>query len=518
MGLARAFSIVSFNTLISRIFGFFRDVLMAGIVGTSVISDAFFIALKFPNMFRRIFGEGALNIAFLPIYTEIHKKEGAFDSREFASLTLSNLVLVLIPLCLICMILMPFILTVVAPGYLDDPVQQVRTVFYARITFPYLFFISLTSLFGAILNAHKKFMAFSIAPILFNLCLIFGLLFAYIYQLNDEIGVILSSAVVISGLLQCAFLYVWLRVEGIRLQFKWPRLGPKIKRLIKLMAPSIVGAFAMQGQMFIDVFFTSFLVSGSLSFLYYADRIAQLPLGLIGVAMSTVLLPYLSQAIVEGNAIKAKAYFSKSVLASLMLALPASIALMMIPDVILTVLFYRGAFTETSVIATSYALMAYAIGLPAMMLSKCLINIFYAHQNTLLPTKILISVLCINVVLSYILVQTYAHVGIALATGITSWLSMSVLAIFAYRKYGFRIDCMTCVKIFKLLLINMGIAAILYIFKITMSQFDFTHFISGVMVLSILIGSILLVYLSLLLAFGIYDKEQLTAIFKKKKI
>jgi len=517
MSLARAFSVVSFNTVISRIFGFIRDILMAGILGASVVSDAFFIALKLPNIFRRIFGEGALSIAFLPLYTEFQTSEGKEEASEFASLTLSNLLLILIPLTLIGIFLMPYLLKVIAPGYLDDPIQQERTVLFARLAFPYLLFISITALFGSLLNAHKNFVAFSFAPVLFNLTLIGALLLTYFFDIKGMIGEILSLSVVISGILQCGFLYVWLRIEKIQIQIIRPKITLKIKRLIKLVIPGIIGFGTAQGQIFVDVIIASFLPYGSISYLYYADRLNQLPLAIIGIAMSTALLPYLSKAIANKNVKQAKLYFAKSVEVSLLLVLPAAIALIMIPDMIITVLFQRGAFSADAAIATSQALAAYAIGLPAYILIKCYSNVFYAHQNTKTPVIITFCVMLLSIGLSIILIQYIAHVGIALATGLTAWISVRFLAFYAYKKYRYKIEKASWIQIFKLLLVNGIIVGLLYLFKNIAMQFEITNLMVGILVLSILILSIILIYTMMIVSFKIFDMNELKVIFKKKK-
>lgn len=438
MSLQRAIATVAGFTIISRISGFARDIVMAGLVGTAFVADCFVVAFKLPNFFRRLFAEGAFNAAFVPLFTEKISEEGDAKALRFAEESGTVLLTVLLIFVALVQALMPFLILVLAYGFKDDPAKFDLAVTLTRITFPYLIFISLVSLLGGVLNALGRFAAAASTPILLNISLIgCGLLLT---SYLPTAGHALAIGVTLGGLLQFLWLLAALKREGIRMRIRRPRLTPEVKRLLILMAPIALGAGAVQINLLIDVLIASFLPDGSLAYLFYADRLNQLPVGIIGVAAGTALLPTLSRLLSAGEDQLAMNSLNRAVETTLLLTVPAAVALFLIPDQIITVLFERGAFTADSTVQTAQALSAYALGLPAYILLKVLSPAFFARQDTRTPVRIGIIALVVNTVLNVILMFPLQHVGLALATAIAAWLNVSLLTIALFRRGYWQLD------------------------------------------------------------------------------
>jgi putative peptidoglycan lipid II flippase len=425
-------------TAISRVLGFMRDILMTAFLGAGWVADCFVIAFKLPNFFRRLFAEGAFNAAFVPLFSEkLETDEDAssegplpVEAKTFAEETFSVLLLVLFAFVGLVEIFMPWVMLVLANGFSDQPDKFALAVTLTRITFPYLMLISLVSLLGGILNSLQRFAAVAATPILLNLAIIGALLGLHPYL--PTAGHALSIGVTLGGLLQFMWLAVALRRGGISLRLRRPRLTPGVKKLLLLMAPVALGAGAMQVNLLIDIVIASFLPEGSLSFLFYADRLNQLPIGIVGVAIGTAVLPMLSRQISAGQEGPALHALNRGIEIGLFFALPAAVALMVVPGPLISALFERGAFDATDTIKTASALAAYALGLPAYVLIKVLSPAFFARQDTKTPVRYSIIALVLNTVLNLVLMGPLAHVGLALATAIAAWVNVGLLA------YGLR--------------------------------------------------------------------------------
>ncbi|MDX1483884.1 MAG: murein biosynthesis integral membrane protein MurJ, partial [Alphaproteobacteria bacterium] len=426
MALIRSISTVGGFTLLSRLAGFVRDIFFAAILGAGPAADAFFVAFKFPNLFRRLFAEGAFAAAFVPTYSGLLISAGREAARRFAEESLAVMLVSLFLFVATIEILMPYVMVAIAPGFLSEPVKFAFAVELARITFPYLLFISLVALMGAVLNAHDRFAASAATPVILNLVLIAAILSWG--QFARSPAVALAWGVAAGGILQFLWLGLALAREGSGLALRWPRLTPEVRKLLRLMMPVAIGAGVYQINVVVDLIIGSLLPSGTISFLYYADRVAQLPLGVIGIAVATALLPLLSRQIRAGDEGGANDSQNRALEFALLLTVPAALALIAAAGPIIAVLFGRGAFGPTAQEATAWVLAAYALGLPAHVLVKVLATGYFAREDTKTPVKIAAVALAVNVVLNLILMGPLAHVGIALATSAAAWVNCLMLA------------------------------------------------------------------------------------------
>jgi len=439
MSLLRSVSTVSGFTLISRVLGFARDILMAAILGAGWVADAFFVAFKLPNFFRRLFAEGAFSAAFVPLVSSrMVAGDGAdreapeaaqmalADARRFAEEALSVLLLALLVVVALAELAMPVVMYGLAPGFVDEPQKYQLAIDLTRITFPYLLFISLVSLLAGVLNALGRFAAAAATPILLNLCLIGVLLILVPYTPTPAHA--LAWGVAGAGMVQFLWLIWACARAGVRLSLPRPRLTPGVRELLRLMAPGVVGAGAVQINLVIDIVLASLLPSGSLAYLFYADRLNQLPIGVVGVAVGTALLPLLARQVKAGARRDALASQNRAIEIALALTLPAAAALIVVPEVILRVLFERGAFTPDKTAATAMALAAYAAGLPAYVLVKVLGPGFFARKDMVTPVRFAIISLIVNTTLNLILMIPLKHVGLALATAIAAWVNVALMA------------------------------------------------------------------------------------------
>jgi putative peptidoglycan lipid II flippase len=438
MVLLRSITTVSGFTLLSRFAGFIRDVLFASILGAGPAADAFFVAFKFPNLFRRLFAEGAFAAAFVPTYSGLLISVGRDSARRFAEDAMSVMLLALFVFVAALEILMPYAMMGIAPGFLSEPEKFALAVELTRITFPYLLFISLVALMGAVLNAHDRFAAAASTPVVLNLVLIAAILSWGHFARSPAEG--LAWGVAIAGVMQFIWLALALTREGLPLGLRRPRLTPQIRKLLRLMLPVALGAGVYQINVVVDVVIGSLLPSGTISFLYYADRVNQLPLGVIGIAIATALLPLLSRQIRAGDEAGATESQNRALEFAFVLTLPAAFALIVAAGPVIGVLFGRGAFGPDAQEATALVLAAYAIGLPAHVLVKILATGYFAREDTKTPVKIAIVALVVNVVLNLILMQPLAHVGIALATSISAFVNSGLLALGLYRSGRLNLD------------------------------------------------------------------------------
>lgn len=438
MALLRSIATVSSWTMASRVLGLVRDILIARYLGAGSVADAFFVAFKFPNFFRRLFAEGAFNAAFVPQFGGVLEREGRAAARAFAEAALAIMIFVLLPAVILAQIAMPQIMVVLAPGFRTDPPTYQLAVELTRLTFPYLLFMALTALFGGVLNTMGRFAAAAAAPVFLNVILIAALIF--LSMTLPTPGHALAVGVTVAGAVQLALVAIAAARNGMPIYLRRPRLTPETRTMLRLMLPGAVGAGAVQINLVIDVMLASLLPAGSISYLYYADRLAQFPLGVVGVATGIALLPLMSRQLGRGDEMAAGESQNRAVELGLLLTLPAAAALIAIPGPIIALLFERGSFDAASTGATTHALIAFSLGLPAYVLIKALAPGFFARGDTATPVKIAIAAMVINVVAAVALMQIFAHAGIALATAISAWVNAVLLFSFLVRKGYFRPD------------------------------------------------------------------------------
>ena len=420
MNLLSSTSIFSFFTLISRVLGYLRDILIAFFLGASIFADAFFVAFRLPNTFRRLFAEGTFNAAFIPSYTE-EKIKNNKKGKKFANDVLSLLILILIFIVTIAEIFTPYLVYIIAPGFIENNIKFNLAVELTRITFPFLFFISLSSFFSGILNSNNKFAAAAAAPIILNIILIASLVTSYYLDLNFAKQ--LSYGVTIAGILQLMFLFfVTLKFYKPRLIFKL-EISSRVKFFFKKLLPSILSSGVTQINILIGTIIASF-ESGAISYLYYADRDYQINLAIAGIAVGTVSLPALSQAFKNKNLKKLSNIQSKSFELSLLLSIPASLGLILASEEIVNALFGYGSFSKEDVELTAGALKYFGYGVPAFALVKILSNFFFARDNTKTPFYISIGMVIINIFISVSLFSNYGFIIIPIATSTATWLGV----------------------------------------------------------------------------------------------
>ncbi|MGY9004611.1 MAG: murein biosynthesis integral membrane protein MurJ [Alphaproteobacteria bacterium] len=460
MALIRSIATVGGFTLLSRIAGFVRDILFAAILGAGPVADAFFVAFKFPNLFRRLFAEGAFSAAFVPTFSGLLVSAGDKIARRFAEDALSVMLFALFVFVALVEVFMPYAMMAIAPGFVSDPEKFGLAVELSRITFPYLLFISLVSLMGAVLNAHDRFAAVAASPIVLNFVLITAILFWGLFAKTPAHG--LAWGVAAGGIFQFIWLGFALGREGIFLHLRMPRLTPEVKKLLRLMLPVALGAGVYQINILVDLVIGSLLPSGTISFLYYADRVNQLPLGVVGIAVATALLPLLARQIRAGNEAEALASQNRAVEFAMALTIPAAFALVAAAQPIIIVLFGRGAFNEAAQTATGWTLAAYALGLPAYVLVKILSTGYFAREDTKTPVKVAVIALCVNVVLNLVLMGPLAHVGIAIATSVSAWINCALLAMGLWKNGRFRPDRQLRRSLPRVLAASVAMAAVVW--------------------------------------------------------
>jgi putative peptidoglycan lipid II flippase len=429
--LYRSIATVGGFTFLSRISGLVREALIAGILGVSGVTDAFFVAFKLPNFFRRFFAEGAFNAAFVPLFSGILVSSGPVAARLYGEKIFALLLFGLTGFVLLFEGLMPWVIFVFAPGFEATPERFEFAVTLSRITFPYILFISLASLFSGILNSMGKFATPAGTPIILNLTMIAALLMALVEWIAPGKG--LAWAVFIGGLLQLGWLWASCHFQGMGMRPSLPQLTPDAKLLIRLGIPGAISAGVVQINLFMDMIFASWLPTGAVSYLFYADRLNQLPLGVIGIAVSTALLPQLSKHFKAGHYQEAHHTQNRALEFALAITLPAAVGLIVLGRPLVALLFERGAFTPLDTQATGYTLSAFAVGLPAYVLIKILSTQFFARQDTKTPMKVAIAAVTLNFILNCFLIGPLSYVGLALATALSAWfnaLTLGVLLVF----------------------------------------------------------------------------------------
>ncbi|NDE90667.1 MAG: murein biosynthesis integral membrane protein MurJ [Alphaproteobacteria bacterium] len=441
---------VSGMTLLSRLSGFVRDTMAANVLGAGPVSDAFFVALRVPNLFRSLFAEGAFSAAFVPLYSKAKIEGGQEEANEFAGRALSVLMAVLLPFTVIMILLMPWAMLVLAPGFHSRPEVYDLAVTYARITFPYLMLVSGAALLASVLNSNHRFSPGAAAPIAFNVMMIIALLLSPV--IDVEPGLCMAYAVPLSALVQWIWLAGHCRKMGISPAQLWPKLTTRVKELFVRIGPGAIGAGASQINLAMSTILASLLPTGSVSWLFYADRLNQLPLGIIGIAIATTLLPILSQRVQSNDVDGARHYTTRALEFGMILGLPAAIGLGLAANEIVEVLFEHGAFTAMDTVNTAAALSAYVFGILPFILIKILSTIFFAHHDTKTPVKTAIISVVLNILFAMGLLKIMGHVGVALATSIASWANVLMLAYALWRAKLLKLDHSFAPHMFKIAL------------------------------------------------------------------
>ena len=504
MNLIKSTGTFSFFTIISRVLGYLRDILMAIFLGTGVLADTFFVAFRIPNTFRRLFSEGSFNAAFVPSYTS-EIVNGKDQSDKFATSIFNLLIIGLFFLTIVIEILMPVFVYLIAPGFDGDDQKMELAISLTRITFPFLFFISLASFFSAILNSHNRFAIASAAPIILNVFLIGVLIFGKI--LNDRLVFYLSYAVTIAGFVQFFFLYIFVKnFYSPKLIFKID-INEKVKTFFKKLLPSIFSSGVTQINILVGTIIASFQTS-AVSYLYYADRIYQINLAIAGIAIGTVILPQLSKHIQEKQKEKIMLIQNKALELSLFLSIPATIALLIASEQIISALFGYGSFDETAVKNSAKALLFFGFGLPAFSLIKIFSTFFFARHNTKSPFYISLVSVLVNIFISIFFFQKIGFIIIPIATTISSWFNCILLFIFLKKENLFHFNRIFFVRFVRIVTsaVIMGI-----IFNYLMVFFENNlsyeqNFKSFYIILSVLLGLSSYLLISILIkAFKISD-------------
>ena len=459
--LSRHALIVGFCTLISRVFGFARDMVIAQLFGAGFAVDAFLVANKIPNFMRRLFAEGAFSQAFVPVLAEYQKTKGDNQTKQFINHLCGVLSLVLLIITVIGILAAPIVVVIFAPGFEHGGDRFNLTSQMLVYTFPYLLFISLTAMAGAILNTYDRFAIPAFTPVLLNLSLI--LCAVYLAPHLPQPVMALAIGILIAGIVQLLFQFPFLS-KIHRFPIPKPSLrDPGVRRVMMLMVPALFGVSVGQINVMIDQWFASFLQVGSISWLYYSDRIAELPLGVFGVAIATVILPNLSRK----NAVHDHEQYSRivdwSLRSVLLVGLPSSLGLILLAGPILVCLLNHGAFTQQDVLLSEYCLMAFGLGLPAFMLIKVLASGFYAKQNIKLPVKIAVVALIANTLFSFCFIWSLKHVGLALATAFSALINAGLLFYFLRKKAGYVVQPGWGIYAVRILTALIGMAVYIYL-------------------------------------------------------
>ncbi len=514
MSLVKSTMTIGFFTLLSRISGFVRDVLMANLMGASWLSDAFFVAFKLPNFFRRLFAEGAFNAAFIPSFSAILTEQGREAAIKFAGEVMSVLLLVLLILNAVFIIFMPWITPLFAPGFADTPEKFNLTVTLSQITFPYILFISLVSLLGGVLNSLGKFAAPAASPILLNLCMIGGML--WLNGISPTPAHALSYAVFIAGVVQLGWLvYICMRFDMMPALYS-PRMSKQVKTMLLLMAPAALGSGVQQLNLLIDVIIASH-IPGAVSYLYYADRITELPIGMIGVAVGTVLLPMLSKQIRGGDHGKAQDSMNRALELVLLFGLPATAALMVIAEPIIRVLYQHGEFTVHDMQEAVPTLIAFTVGLPAFLAVKVFAPGFYANHDTKTPFKIAILCVVVNLFFNLTLSGPFKQVGMAAATTIAGWVNVGVMVVILHRRGVFKPDATLKIRLSKLTLASLIMAVGLLITHGYFAGFYEGHALMKALGLSLVIGIGIGVYAVSVIVLRAYPLAEARALLRRRR-
>ena len=504
MNLIKSTGTFSFFTIISRLLGYLRDVLIAIFLGTSFLADVFFVAFRIPNTFRRLFSEGTFNAAFVPSYSSELVK-GKKKSNKFANEVFNLLFLILLLLVLMAQVFMPYFVSLIAPGFIGDDEKMNLAINLTRITFPFLFLVSLASFFSAILNSHNRFAEAAAAPIILNMVLITILIFSKF--LNDDLIYYLSYGVTLSGLLQLLFLYFFVK-KNFKLEFDFKlKITSKVKVFFNKLLPSIFSSGVTQINILVGTIIASFQAS-AVSYLYYADRIYQINLAIAGIAIGIVVLPQLSKHISKKNKKKIDLIQNKALELSLFLSLPASVALFIASEEIISALFGYGQFNENSVMNSAKALYFFSLGLPAFAVIKVFSNFFFANHDTKTPFYISLVSVFLNIAISVYFFKSVGFIIIPIATSISSWFNLILLYFFLKKRSLFNFSKFFMKRFMKIIFTTLLMGLLFnYLMIFFNEQLSFQHSLKSIyLILSVIIGLTFYLFISFLIkAFQLED-------------
>jgi len=423
--ITQAASTIGTGTLLSRVLGFLRDMVIAHFFGTGMATDAFLVAFRIPNLWRRLVGEGSLTISFIPVYTEYLTKRADEETREVTHIAFTMAGVVLLILTVLGILFSPILIRIIAPGFIKIPEKFELTVTINQVIFPYLFFMGLFALSMGILNSLRHFFAPAIAPIFLNICMIVSVfLFYHAFQ---KPAMALALGVLAGGVIQFLFQVPFLMKKGITFRFNFNFGHPAIKRISYLMIPGLIGTAVYQLNVFIDTIFASFLPVGSVSYLYFADRLMEFPLGIFAIAVGMAALPSLSKLASKREMEELKETLSFTFRLVSFISIPSMVGLISLKTPIINLLFQRGLFDYSSTMMTAKALLFYSVGLWAIAGARILALAFYSFQDTWTPLKIALICLGANVIFNFILIYPMKHAGLALATSLSSTLNLILL-------------------------------------------------------------------------------------------
>jgi putative peptidoglycan lipid II flippase len=456
--IGRILSVGGF-TLTSRVTGFFRDVVLAAVLGAGPVTDAFLVAWRLPNHFRTIFAEGAFNAAFVPAYARIRNQSGVDPAKLFADRVFALLLAAQLVLLALALLFTPALVGLLAPGL--DPGRFGLAVELTRITFPYLLLVTLVTLFGGILNALHRFAAAAAAPILLNFSMIVALALAFFFPTAGHAA---AWGVLIAGCLEVLLVAGDAARLGVLPRLRWPTFDADLKRFFRALFPATIGSSMVELALLADTFLASFLPAGALSALYFADRINQLPIGVIGIAAGTVLLPEMARRIASGDERGARRAQNQAIELTLLLSIPFLIAFLLVPDLIMRALFVRGAFTSADAAAAAQTLLAYALGLLPFVLIRSVVATFFARGDTTTPVYAALAAVAVNVACKVLFVATLAlaQVGLALATSIGAWVNLALVVWFAARARLIVFDAARERAVLKILAAGLVLALVLW--------------------------------------------------------
>jgi putative peptidoglycan lipid II flippase len=519
MGLISKFLSVGSATMASRVLGFVREALVANTLGTGPVADAFYAAFRFPNLFRRLFAEGAFNTAFIPLFAKELEAGGRARAQRFGEEILSALLFVLIAISALAMIFMPFLVgTIIAPKFASDPAKFNLTVDLTRIMFPYLTAMSLVAMFSGILNSFRRYFLPALAPVLLNVVLVSTLLICRKYGVDQRlVGQAMAWGVAISGLLQFALLVYGLKKEEFGMRLRLPQLTPGTKRLLVLAVPTAIASGITQINLLVGQIIAS-AQAGAISVMNYADRLMQLPLGVIAISIGVVLLPELTRALAAGKIQEAERLQNKSIEFGLGLTVPSAVGLFMLPATLVALLFEHGAFTRESTLLTADVLAAFAVGLPSFVLIKIFQPSFYSRQDMKTPMWYSGINALVNITLSLFLFPKIGVMGLAIATSVAGWVNAILLAGTLYWKNLFRIEPGTAKNCGIILFASLAMGMIVYGGK----QLAGNNLLDGnfgirllwVVALILLAG---LFYGIILLGSGVLSRQQFSALWKRDR-
>ncbi len=510
--MAGSIATVGGFTLVSRLLGFVRDLLIAATLGTGPLADAFFVALRLPNLFRALFAEGAFAAAFVPILSGRIERGGPDAARTFASNAASILLLILLPCVVLAEAMMPWLVKVLAPGFEVGDERFTQTVSLARITFPYLALVTMTAFFGSVLNSLYRFAAAAAAPMLLNLFMIVFLLMAVMADSSHANA--LAWGVLAGGVAQLVLVARATRQVGMRISLPRPRLTPETRRLGRLMVPGLLGSGVVQINVVVGTVFAS-AIPGAVSWLSYAHHLIHLPVAVVGVAVRTTLLPALSRRIHGGDEAGGEAEQRSAAGIALALSVPSSIGLAALAEPIVGTLFERGAFGVEDTAATARALVAYSLGLPAIVLVHALVSSFFARYDTTTPVKIALGAMVLNAAMIPFLMQLLGHAGIALAQTVSSTAQATALLVLAGRRGYFAPDRAAGIMAFRVLLASAPLALLGLVADPLRSLLEPLGSAAEGVALVVLIAAGMAVFGLLALVFGIVGRDDATRILNR---